>query len=84
METNNTTARKPTAVFTKWDWKTGRQLDQRYIYMDPIDFIEGLRDLWPGEHAIRYNSDWKGYEGGFKVQDDKNAPFAYRFELGIL
>lgn len=52
--------------------------------MDPKDFIAGLRDLWPGEHAIRYNAGLKGYQGGYKVQDDKSAPFAYRFELGLL
>lgn len=85
MKANNTTARKPTSVFTKWDYATGKQLEQRRIFMDPIDFIDAIRSLWPGEHAIRYNKDWKGYEGAFGIpQDDRKAPFLYRFELGLL
>lgn len=83
MNANNTTARKPTAIFTKWNYKTGEQLDHRQIFMDPIDFIQSIRDLWPGEHAIRYNAEWHGYDGVFKNQDDKNAPFVYRFELSL-
>lgn len=85
MTNINKTEKKPTAIFTKWDYATGEQLAQRQIFMDPISFIESIRELWPGEHAIRYNRDWKGYEGAFGLpKEGSKAPFLYRFELGLL
>lgn len=85
MTNTNKTEKKPTAIFTKWDYATGEPLDQRQIFMDPISFIEALRELWPGEHAIRYNRDWKGYEGAFGLPEEgSKAPFLYRFELELL
>ena len=84
MKANNTTARKPTAVFTVWEYKTGKQVRQVRLYCDPIEFIEKLRAHRPGEAATRYNRDIPGYEGVFTPQEDRFAPFAYRFELGLL
>ena len=81
---NNTTERRPRAIFTKWDYATGEQLDRHEIFMDEHSFVESLRSLWPDEYAIRWNAEKKAYEGVFKVQDNPAAPFAYRFELAIL
>lgn len=85
MTNNNKTARKPTAIYTVWDYETGKLLRNRHIFMEPEDLIEAIRELWPGEHAIHYVPEMPGYEGAYGIpQDDRKVPFLYRFELGLL
>lgn len=82
---NNTTERRPQAVFTKWDYATGEQLAQRRVFMDPISFIESIQELWPDEHAIHFDKNKNAYVGAFGIPENENEiPFLYRFELALL